>query len=152
VNKSISLFLREHPEGISVSKDISPGLSRVCLDRAQTQQVVLNLLSNASNAMGGDGQIDVCLKQERGGLALTVRDYGRGMSDSVRQKVFDPFFTTRHTGEEKGMGLGLSIAYQLVRRNGGTIEVESKEGQGAKFTVRFPADAEGDDEDLYINA
>ena len=69
---------------------------------------------------------------------ISVRDSGPGMTEEVKNRIFDPFFTTK----QKGMGLGLSITWQLVQKNGGTIEVESQIGQGTTFRIRLPIPVE----------
>lgn len=143
VAASVALFEKEHPAGVTVGRKIAANLPALCLDRMQIQQVVLNLLKNASDAMDEKGEIMVSLDREEGCLVLRVADRGPGISEADRKRIFDPFFTTKKTG--KGMGLGLSITYQLVNRNGGSIEVSSSEGAGAAFTVRFPVDLGKDD-------
>jgi signal transduction histidine kinase len=134
---SLALFQKESGRDIDLSVDLGDNLPRLYLDRAQIQQAIFNILSNAADAMGGKGKIHVKLASEDDELVLRIADNGPGMSEELQQKIFDPFFTTKTGG--KGTGLGLSITYQLVRRNGGTVEVASREGEGATFTLRFRA-------------
>jgi len=109
---------------------------QVAADPDQIQQVFLNLISNARQAMPKGGTIEIITEQKDGWVAVTVRDSGSGIKKDHLKKIFDPFFTTKPLG--KGTGLGLPIANAIVTRCGGTIEVESEEGQGTTFVVRLP--------------
>jgi PAS domain S-box-containing protein len=101
------------------------------------QQVVMNLLLNAYQAMPAGGEVKVAIRREGGEAVVRVRDTGSGISPSHLGKIFDPFFTTRPVG--KGTGLGLSICHTIMEQHGGTIAVESStEGQGSTFVVRLP--------------
>jgi signal transduction histidine kinase len=135
---SLMLFEKEHPGGLRIERQIAKDLPTLQLDRMQIQQVVLNLLKNAADAMGDKGTIEVTLESSGGDVVLRVTDHGTGIREADRKRIFDPFFTTKTNG--RGMGLGLSITYQLIQRNGGTIEVISREGQGSSFIVRFPVE------------
>ncbi|MBK8012374.1 MAG: PAS domain-containing protein [Deltaproteobacteria bacterium] len=121
----------------------------VAADARQIEQVIMNLVVNARDAMPDGGEITVHVSDgesestERWGgsrqsssVVLTVQDTGEGIPASIRSKIFDPFFTTKPTG--KGTGLGLATVYGIVAQHGGTIEVASQEGHGALFTVRIP--------------
>ena len=106
-------------------------------DPTHLHQIVMNLCGNAAEAIGGrPGCVDVSLEHEVGHVLLRVRDDGPGMSDDVKRRVFDAFFTTKPLG--KGTGLGLAVVHGLVTDMGGTILVESAPGEGACFTVRLP--------------
>ncbi len=107
-------------------------------DPAEIKQVVINLALNALQAMNeSDGPTLDLAVQEVGGLAqFTIQDNGKGIPAENLERIFDPFFTTK--GPERGTGLGLSVCFSLVRQHGGTIEVESQPGRGAKFTVSLP--------------
>jgi signal transduction histidine kinase len=103
------------------------------------EQLLLNLIINASEAIEHDeGLIKIVTRfnKETNDITLVVSDNGSGMPDNVKKNIFDPFFTTKRN--KGGTGLGLSISYGIVKDHNGTIEVESKVGQGTKFTVRFP--------------
>lgn len=110
----------------------------VTADRSQLEQVVLNLLINARDAISGGGQIDVvvCVDHQHRHVLLTVADSGEGMDDSTRQRIFEPFFTTKPLGA--GTGLGLSVVYGVVTQAGGMVEVESAPGRGSTFTIQLP--------------
>jgi signal transduction histidine kinase len=105
------------------------------------QQVVMNLILNAYQAMPAGGEVKVAIRREGGEAVVRVRDTGSGISPSHLGKIFDPFFTTRPVG--KGTGLGLSICHTIVEQHGGAIAVESStEGQGSTFVVRLPLGAD----------
>ncbi|MBL4685466.1 MAG: PAS domain-containing protein, partial [Nannocystaceae bacterium] len=111
----------------------------VMADADQIEQVVLNLLSNAVDAMPRGGSVHVRLRRlADGGAELTVADEGHGIPEEIQARIFDPFFSTKEIG--KGTGLGLAISYGIVQDHGGDIVVQSTEGRGAEFTVTLPAD------------
>jgi signal transduction histidine kinase len=110
----------------------------VLADADQIEQVVLNLLSNAVDAMPRGGAVRLRLAASPGGGAsLTVADEGHGIPEEIQARIFDPFFSTKEIG--KGTGLGLAISYGIVHDHGGDIVVDSAPGQGAAFTVILPA-------------
>jgi two-component system, NtrC family, sensor kinase len=104
--------------------------------RSQIDQVFLNLLANAAQAIQGPGAITIETRCDDGAAVLRIRDTGPGIPPDVIGRIFDPFFTTKPVGE--GTGLGLSISYEIVKRHGGEIAVTSPPGGGAVFTVRLP--------------
>ena len=105
------------------------------------QQVVMNLILNACQAMPSGGEIRTIVWRDAAEAVLRVCDTGCGISSSHLGRVFDPFFTTQPVG--KGTGLGLSICYTIVKQHGGIIDVESVEGEGSMFTVRLPLSIDG---------
>jgi two-component system, NtrC family, sensor kinase len=104
--------------------------------RSQIDQVFLNLLANAAQAMPGPGTISIETRLRDGMAVVRIRDTGPGIPPDVIGRIFDPFFTTKPVGE--GTGLGLSISYEIVKRHGGDIRAESPPGGGAVFTLRIP--------------
>ena len=104
--------------------------------RSQMDQVFLNVLANAAQAITGPGEIIIETRAEDGWAVVVIGDTGPGIPAEVIGRIFDPFFTTKPVGE--GTGLGLSISYEIVKRHGGTIEAASPPGQGAVFTIRLP--------------
>jgi signal transduction histidine kinase/DNA-binding response OmpR family regulator len=113
-------------------------LSRVGIDPAELREVLLNLLFNAADAMPEGGGIEITTRPglEKAKTAdLIVRDTGHGMPESVRERIFEPFFSTKGP---KGSGLGLAVAYSIITRRGGTITVDSIAGQGTTFTLTLP--------------
>lgn len=126
---------------VNLTFDIPANLPPVWGDSNRLQQVFLNLIGNAGQAMPGSGEISVCAGAAPDNKEIWVKviDNGVGIPPEVMPKIFDPFFTTKAEGE--GTGLGLSITYGIVRDHCGSIEVESEPGKGATFTVRLPATA-----------
>lgn len=127
-------------------------LPRVRVDPTQLEQVIVNLVVNARDAMPDGGRVSIRTDVEEVGpekaaevpglregryVTLTVSDEGIGMDEGTRARLFEPFFTTRR--ERGGTGLGLATSYGIVKQSGGTIHVESEPGRGAAFFVRFPA-------------
>jgi len=105
--------------------------------KGEIDQVFVNLISNAAQAMNGTGRLTLGAAQEGQWVEVTIADTGPGIPASIRQKIFDPFFTTKDPG--KGTGLGLSIVHKIVTKHAGTITVDSTEGQGTTFRLCFPA-------------
>ena len=106
----------------------------------ELQQVFLNLIINAKQAMDGPGTIRIRTETHHGNVAVTIEDDGRGIPEDVVGRIFDPFFTTKPVGE--GTGLGLGIALEIVRRHQGEISVDSAQGVGTIFCVRIPTDTD----------
>ena len=104
--------------------------------RSQIDQVFLNLLANAAQAITGAGAITIETRVEGDCAVVAVSDTGPGIPPDVIGRIFDPFFTTKPVGE--GTGLGLSISYEILKKHGGDILAESPPGGGATFTVRLP--------------
>ncbi len=102
----------------------------------EIQQVFVNLVSNAVQAMNGKGRLLVSSRYEDGSVVITIRDTGAGIKKEHLSQLFMPFFTTKDPG--KGTGLGLNIVHKIIANHGGSISVESEEGQGAAFIVRLP--------------
>ncbi len=127
---------------VSIGVTVAPGMRAVLMDHTQLEQVLLNLLVNAGQAMPEGGRIDIVASDDAPGgrfVTLQVRDTGVGMDDATRQRVFEPFFTTKRPGQ--GTGLGLASVYGIVTHHGGTIEVTSRPGHGTTFTLELPATA-----------
>ena len=123
---------------IALHKDIEDMLPRVNGDLRKLQQVFLNLIINAEQAIGEYGRIEISArKTDNGYVRVDVSDTGPGISPEHLDQIFDPFFTTKEAG--KGTGLGLAIVYGIVEKHGGYIEVSSKVGEGTTFSVYLPA-------------
>lgn len=117
------------------------GAAHVVGDSNQLEQVLLNLLSNAVDAMPRGGRIRVKTSREDGRVKLEITDEGCGIPPEIVGRIFDPFFSTKEIG--KGTGLGLAISYGIIKDHGGDILVRSQPGQGSTFTILLPEPPEG---------
>jgi signal transduction histidine kinase/HAMP domain-containing protein len=135
--RDIASFMAEEmrAHGSRLVVELAEPLPQVALDAGQLRQALLNLLRNAREAMPGGGEVHVSVQPASPGVRLTVRDHGSGISDSVRERIFDMFYTTK----ERGTGLGLPLTQQIVTAHGGTIECVRPEGGGTAFELWFPA-------------
>jgi two-component system NtrC family sensor kinase len=127
-----------HFRNIQLKWDIEEDLPLVETDPSQLQQVILNIVDNAIDAIGKNGTITLgaAYDAQSGCVCMRIRDDGPGMDKDVQARVFDPFFTTKQVGE--GTGLGLSISYSIVTRLGGTIRFVSQPGEGTEFIICLP--------------
>lgn len=138
------LVRRVAPPTVAISEDMPDGFRAVVLgDQTQLQQVILNLVMNACDAMPDGGSLTIRLRPEpatdthRGGaVTLSIEDTGVGIAHEYLDKIFEPFFTTKSRGE--GTGLGLSVVHGIVTSHGGGITVHSVPGNGARFVVTIP--------------
>lgn len=123
---------------IEIIKNFSENLPVITSDLSQLQQVILNLLNNAIDAIANEGRITVSTgyNEQSGEASVSIEDTGAGIPKAILNKIFDPFFTTKEVG--KGTGLGLSISYSIIEKLGGRITVNSNEGVGTVFTVVMP--------------
>ncbi|HXH87250.1 MAG TPA: PAS domain S-box protein [Gaiellaceae bacterium] len=128
-------------EDIVMQIDLAAALPLVRIDPGQLEQVVMNLVLNAGDAMPDGGVITIATEESASGEAtIAVRDTGVGMSEATRSRIFEPFFTTKEVG--KGTGLGLATVYGIVDACGGRVGVESVLGEGAVFTLHLPSTGE----------
>jgi signal transduction histidine kinase len=124
---------------IVVETRFGPEAHLLCAPQ-ELQQVFLNLVLNAAQAIDDRGSIRVASERSASGVAVQIEDDGCGIPPELMERIFDPFFTTKAVGE--GTGLGLGIAYEIVRRHAGDIQVSSQPGQGACFRVTLPLDVD----------
>jgi two-component system cell cycle sensor histidine kinase/response regulator CckA len=135
------LLNRTLSERIALRISIGPGIAPVLADRAQLEQVLVNLAVNARDAMPGGGTLAIAVNPAPAGVRITVADEGVGMEPDVVEHAFEPFFTTKEAGE--GTGLGLATVHGIVTDSGGTVEIDSTPGTGTVVTIWLPATAEG---------
>jgi two-component system NtrC family sensor kinase len=102
-------------------------------DAEELQEVFINLIQNAIEAMPEGGTLTLRSYMEEGKVVAEVSDTGKGIPVEIRQRIFDPFFSTRH----EGVGLGLSIVYRIIREHGAEIKIDSEEGKGTTFKIIF---------------
>jgi signal transduction histidine kinase len=134
------LHYQLHTSNIKVIQELAPDLPAVMADAHQLQQVFINLITNARQALEGcrpDGLLRITTEAVGEKVRVRFADNGPGIPAELLLKVFDPFFTTKEVG--KGTGLGLSLCYGIVNEHGGTIRVQSPPGTGAVFTIELPA-------------
>jgi signal transduction histidine kinase len=140
VDRSVALISSHIPPGVELIKEVPEGLV-LNLDAQRMQQVFLNLIENAIHAIDPPGQIRISALLEPSGdqVIIRVEDTGTGIPESARGSVFDPFFTTKEVGS--GTGLGLSIVFGIIQKHQGSIAVESKDGEGARFVIGLPVES-----------
>jgi len=136
IESSLTPLHNRFKKHVTIHKEYGEIPQLVC-SPGQISQVLLNLLSNAEESIEGDGNVWIRTRQEKDRIVVEIRDDGKGIPTENLSKVLDPFFTTKPVG--KGTGLGLSIAYGIIEQHGGTITVESEQGEGTTFTMRLPA-------------
>jgi PAS domain S-box-containing protein len=122
--------------------------SYIFANAGELQQVFVNLMINAIHAMRDKGVLSIKCSNENGFAQVTITDTGNGIPEDNLHQIFDPFFTTKPAGS--GTGLGLYVVYRIVTKYGGTIDVESTDGQGTTFTMKFPATKKKDDDIIII--
>jgi signal transduction histidine kinase len=124
-------------KGVTVETNYAKKLPQIKAVADQIKQVVLNLLNNASHACEGGGTITINTEVVgKENIAIRIKDTGKGIKPEHKDYIFDPFFTTKP--EVKGTGLGLSVSYGIIKKHGGTIDVESELGKGTIFTITLP--------------
>ncbi len=142
----VLILLAENPEakGVRVVRAYQPGIPRVPADGKQLQQVFLNLLLNAVDAIPDGGRITVKTHADEEGksVAVELHDTGKGIPPELREKIFQPFFTTK--GKGKGSGLGLAVSKRIVEEHGGTIQFANSSDGGVTFTIMLPVKGEED--------
>jgi two-component system, NtrC family, nitrogen regulation sensor histidine kinase NtrY len=125
-------------EGITVTRELAPDLPLVMADAGAIRRALANLIDNAAEAMHGSLLRELCiataLTEDASAVEVTVSDTGHGLTDEIRERLFLPFYSTKH----RGTGLGLSIAAKIIQEHGGSIRAESNAPKGARFLVRIP--------------
>lgn len=127
--------------GVEIKKNYGQSLPNIWADERQIQEVFMNLLSNAREAMPRGGRIEITTELSDGNLRIIFRDNGTGMSPDVLERVCEPFFTTK----EKGTGLGLSVCYGIIKGHGGELTFESDPVNGTAAIINLPVTGKGDD-------
>ena len=117
---------RCYKEGIILSVSLEPNLPYIIADPVQINQIMINIIVNAMQAMPKGGSLDIKTHSTDGDLCILIKDTGHGMREDVKERIFDPFFTTKGVG--KGIGLGLSVVQGIVNSHKGKIKAESEPG------------------------
>ena len=138
VGDVIEIVRHSRKKPIEYQKRLDPSLPRYDLYKGEMQQVILNILLNAVDAIPETGKITVStgVDSAREALYIKILDSGIGMSEETLSHIFEPYYTTKEA--KKGTGLGLTMAYSIVKNHGGSIDVESAKGIGTTFTILFP--------------
>lgn len=137
IEKALSLVLNEVKYKCDIVKEYGK-LPMIRGNPQQIEQVIMNVLINASHSIENKGSINIKTYAENRQVLVEITDSGMGIPKEIIDKIFDPFFTTKEVG--KGTGLGLSIVYGIIEEHKGKIEVESKVGEGTRFRIRLPVD------------
>ena len=122
------------PENVEVNENFGPDSTEIAVDSEQIQQVLVNVINNAVQAMPEGGRLTIGTREKNDFLELDVIDTGSGIADEAKGKIFEPLFTTK----AKGIGLGLAVSKSIIDRHSGQIEAESVAGKGTTFTIRLP--------------
>jgi signal transduction histidine kinase len=129
---------RARTQGVQIVQELTEKLPPLHANKTQLQQILVNIGTNALDAMKGGGALTIRTRTDGpGNVCMEVTDTGSGIPEEVRPRIFDPFFTTKPVGE--GTGLGLSLVYEIVQQHRGSITVESQVGQGTTIAVKLPA-------------
>jgi len=139
--ESVLLFLRHKMEGrIEVERNYGEVEMLTCL-AGELNQVLMNIIANAIDAIEGPGRISLATGQQNGHFVIRVRDTGKGIPEAIRNRIFEPFFTTKPIGQ--GTGLGLAISYGIVQAHQGSMEFSSTAGEGTEFVLKIPTSMRG---------
>ena len=141
LNETISNILyfmdsKYYSGSVKIQKKLHPNLPLIYADAVQMSQVLVNLLTNAIHAMPAGGEMIISTNLKKGFVSLSVKDNGAGMTAEVKNKIFEPFYTTKPVGQ--GTGLGLSVVQGIVTAHHGKISVSTSPGKGSKFEVLIP--------------
>jgi signal transduction histidine kinase len=137
IDSTLILLRNKYKNRIEIVKNYGV-LPQVECYPGQLNQVFMNILSNAVDAISEKGKITICTSIEGNYVHISIKDSGHGIPESLKDKIFDPFFTTKGVG--KGTGLGLSISQGIIEKHNGSIEVKSKPGEGTEFIIVIPVE------------
>ncbi len=146
IDTTLNILNNKYKNRITVIKNYSPDTPKIEAYGGQLNQVFMNILDNAQDAMGEKGTLTINVYKEHSKVKIEFIDTGKGIPEENLKKVFDPFFTTKPVG--KGTGLGMSISYRVINDHHGTIEVESKVNAGTKFTITLPINQDAKEETM----
>ena len=136
IDSTLIILRNKYRDRIEIVKNYAPDLPQIKCFLGQLNQVFMNLIANAIDAIEGKGSIYIQTQQQNDTIIIGIKDTGNGISDEMQAKVFEPFFTTKQTG--KGTGLGLSISKDIIEKHSGELMLESAKGQGTTFTIKLP--------------
>ncbi|HBH18400.1 MAG TPA: hypothetical protein DDX14_05585, partial [Cyanobacteria bacterium UBA9579] len=137
LESTLNILYNKFKNKVNVHKEFGE-LPMLSCYAGQLNQVFMNILDNAIQAVPEHGDVYVRTSFENNNIKVIIEDNGAGIDQESLSRIFDPFFTTKPVGE--GTGLGLSISYRIIKTHNGTIDVESEKGKGTKFTIKIPVD------------
>jgi two-component system NtrC family sensor kinase len=137
-----------HQGKIAIEEEFSPDVGTMLLDEGQMRQVFLNLINNGLQAMPEGGTLRLRTIRTGGEAVVSISDTGVGIPLEQQERVFDPFFSTK----PEGTGLGLPVSLEIVHAHGGCITVDSQPGGGSTFSVRLPAEVQGEEREQGVGA
>lgn len=135
VDETIRLMKAEIPAGVTIAAKVPENIA-LFADKQKIQQVFLNLVNNAVDAMDSEGVISISASHSDGIIEILVQDNGEGMSKDTLSKIFDPFYSSKRT--KKGYGLGLFVVHNIIKEHGGSISADSSPNVGTVFTIALP--------------
>jgi signal transduction histidine kinase len=135
LDSTLILLRNKYKERIEIEKQYGDIPEIECYP-GQLNQVFLNVLSNAIDAIDDKGTITISTAKINGSIRVSIKDTGRGIPEDIQSKIFEPFFTTKEVGQ--GTGLGLSICHSIIEKHSGSIEVKSEVGKGSEFLIAVP--------------
>ncbi len=141
IDTTLNLMVNEYKYNITITKEYGE-LPHIKCNTAKINQVLMNILINACQAIEGKGEIRIKTLHENGTIRVHINDTGRGIPKNVQDRIFNPFFTTKPAGQ--GTGLGLSISHRIVKQHQGELSVKSEVGNGTSFTIRLPINQESE--------
>jgi len=136
LDATFHILEREIKDKVVIEKNYDKELEEIECFPGQLNQVFLNILFNAIQAIPTEGVITITTKNEQEQILITIKDNGLGIPKEILSRIFEPFFTTKEVGQ--GTGLGLSICYNIIKKHKGTIKASSKEGEGTTFIITLP--------------
>ncbi len=142
IDSTLDILTNLYKNRINIHKDYGD-IPKINCFASQLNQVFMNLLANAAQAIDGKGDVWINTQKTDDKVTISIRDSGKGISEENKKKLFTPFFTTKPVG--KGTGLGLSISYGIIEKHEGRIWAESKEGEGTTFNIELPIEGQKED-------
>lgn len=141
IDSTLNILNNKFKHGITVHKDYHEDVPKIEAYGGQLNQVFMNILDNAAFAVAdkakeGKGEVNITISKDENFAYIEIQDNGKGMTNETKEKIFNPFFTTKPVGQ--GTGLGLSISYKVIKNHKGSIDVQSELEKGTKFTIKLP--------------